>query len=211
MVSLSPVASSETLAGTLCGTAALCLFTARVAMRVPATTAPCQSADQLTRSGHVMCYGCLHQSMLAAIGRQNNPFPSNSRRGKKRNRGAFADLRAGGRYIPPDKWTKETLEEGWCASQEDRYRRQLIREGVPEEDISALLKYERDERVQNIQHPLEDLWNLGNDLWVIEGECPVCRKRIPGGLGPLEYRLGSVVLLETRVARAGEPEILSLA
>jgi hypothetical protein len=39
----------------------------------------------------------------------------------------------------------------------------------------------------------------------------VCRKPIPGGLGPHEYRLGSVVLLETRVARAGEPEILSLA
>ncbi|BEJ16831.1 hypothetical protein CspHIS471_0602320 [Cutaneotrichosporon sp. HIS471] len=171
------------------------------------------TAPALTPCGHVMCYGCLHQSMVAAMGRQPNPYPRNAppRRGRKPKRSPFADLRAGGRYIPPAKWTEETIEEAWSASQDDRYRRQLIRDGLSAADIEATLKLVGDGRDDSVKHPLEGLWDLGNNRWVIEGDCPVCRKPIPGGLGPLDYRLGRVVLLEARIARAGEPEILSLA
>ncbi|BEI85995.1 hypothetical protein CcaverHIS002_0602820 [Cutaneotrichosporon cavernicola] len=170
------------------------------------------TAPALTPCGHVMCYGCLHQSMVAAMGRLPNPYPrfSPRRRGRKPKRSPFADLGAGGRYIPPAKWTEETIREAWSASQDDRYRRQLIRDGLSAADIEATLKLVRDGRDDSVKHPLEGLWDLGNNRWVIEGDCPVCRKPIPGGLGPLEYRLGHVVLLEARIARAGEPEILSL-
>ncbi|GMK58375.1 hypothetical protein CspeluHIS016_0504070 [Cutaneotrichosporon spelunceum] len=172
------------------------------------------TAPALIPCGHVLCYGCLHQSMIAAIGRQPNPYARNfsgRRGGTKRKRSPFASLREGGRYIPPAKWTQETIEAAWAASQDDRHRRQLIRDGLQARDIEATLKLAGDGRDDSVKHTLQGLWNLGSNHWVIEGDCPVCRKPIPGGLGPLEYRLGSVVLLETRVARAGEPEILSLA
>lgn len=122
-----------------------------------------------------MCYGCLHQSLIAAIGRQPNPYPRNmpARRGKGRRRSAFVSLRVGGRYIPPAKWTRETIEEAWSASQDDRYRRQLTRDGLPAEEIEAMLELARDGRSDSVTHPLEGLWNLGNNHWVIEGECPV--------------------------------------
>lgn len=125
-----------------------------------------------------MCYGCLHQSLVAAIGRQGFPYPRNmpSRRGGRRRRNPFASLAAGGQYIPPAKWTQEALEEAWGASQDDYARRQLVADGETPEQIEAILEAQRQVRPDTITHPLEGLWGMGENKWVIEGECPVSTK-----------------------------------
>lgn len=122
-----------------------------------------------------MCYGCLHQSLVAAIGRQMNPYARHTpaRRGGRRKKSAFASLAAGGQYVPPSKWTQETLEEAWAASQDDHTRRQLTDDGQPPEQIEAILEVQRQVREVAITHPLEGLWGLGENQWVVEGECPV--------------------------------------
>lgn len=108
-----------------------------------------------------------------------NPYPRDppargrgGRRGRPR-RSAFAQLAAGGRYVPPAKWTQETLEEAWGASQDDHMRRQLVATGESPEQIEAILEAQRQERQDTITHPLEGLWGLNDGKWVIEGECPV--------------------------------------
>lgn len=47
---------------------------------------------------------------------------------------------------------------------------------------------------------LKGLWKVENRYWIIEGECPVCRKGLPGGYGPPGMGIGGVIPLKVRVA-----------
>lgn len=50
---------------------------------------------------------------------------------------------------------------------------------------------------------LKGLWKVEERYWVIEGECPVCRKGLPGGYGPPGTGIGGVIPLKVRIGGGG--------
>ncbi|WOO78674.1 uncharacterized protein LOC62_02G002213 [Vanrija pseudolonga] len=112
-------------------------------------------------------------------------------RGRGRGRGGRGGGR-GGHQVQPTEWDTDSLREAVTTQADSMLRNQIQANGTREERGEA-----------RIEHPLKGLWQVQGS-WVIEGECPVCRERIPGGLGPIGSGIGGVILLEAMVRHAGD-------
>ncbi|KAL1410293.1 hypothetical protein Q8F55_004299 [Vanrija albida] len=165
------------------------------------------TAPALTPCGHVLCYSCLHATLVAAIGRNQNPYimaqpPRGRGRGRARGRGARGGR--GGRQPQPTEWDVDSLREAVTTQADAMLRDQIQANGTVGDTAELIFNVQREERGDaQIEHPLKGLWQVQGS-WVIEGECPVCRDPIEGGLGPIGSGIGGVILLETKVRHAGD-------
>ncbi|KAK1920894.1 hypothetical protein DB88DRAFT_501410 [Papiliotrema laurentii] len=184
--------------------------------RLSAYTCPvCFCAPEqpvMTLCGHVMCDKCLFESLVAAVKRQHDPMPQAppAHRGRGRGRGRVASSYLPARSVThpsvhplggPAGWTAETLKTAWTQQMERVYYRQLQKHGMAEENWEAakgcdpMAPHESNVTVQEI---LKGVWTINGEFFVIEGECPVCRKPLPGGYGP--EGIGGLVPLRPHLA-----------
>lgn len=150
--------------------------------------------ELIFRSGHTLCAECLHSSLLAAIARNPNPYPHNHpprQRPKPKKRG----VNKKSKEPQPTEWTVETLTETWTQAREREYEKIARASGMDEASLEA----GRNDTPVEVVHVLKGLWKVEGSYWVIEGECPVCRKGLPGGYGPFGKGIGGVLPARARV------------
>ncbi|WVQ77427.1 hypothetical protein IAR50_007113 [Cryptococcus sp. DSM 104548] len=174
----------------------------------------------LTSCGHILCAGCLHSALTAAIRRNPNPQPdpwaargmTAPRGGRGRGRGGATTRGKRGQTGPkepqPTHWTPEGLKGTFVAYKKKKYDESLKEQGWSEDDRAAALACVMMEdgggEDMNVEakEVLAGLWSLGNKGWVVEGECPVCRNALPGGYGPFETGIGEITPLQARLSTA---------
>ncbi|WVQ83448.1 hypothetical protein IAT38_005589 [Cryptococcus sp. DSM 104549] len=194
----------------------------------PAIVTPC---------GHILCAGCLHSSLTAAIRRNPNPFPEAGHpgfrggirgrggrggRGAARGRGAahahtHPTGNGGGHPAPlgpgPDHWTEHDLRAAFLAGRDAQVDKVMSARGWPREEWASVKEAmfgedgasgergggEDGEEVE-VKEVLRGLWMIRGRWWVVEGECPVCRRPLPGGYGPVGSGIGGIVPLEIKVS-----------
>lgn len=88
------------------------------------------------------------------------------------------------------------MREHWSHVREAAYERTARAAGMDDASIEA----GRSDVPVDVVMVLKGLWKVDGD-WVIEGECPVCRKGIPGGYGPPGKGVGGVVGVEMLVGK----------
>ncbi|TYJ56218.1 hypothetical protein B9479_003062 [Cryptococcus floricola] len=172
----------------------------------------------LTPCGHILCAGCLHSALTAAIRRNPNPQPdpwaargiSAPRGGRGRGRGRGGAARGGRAHTTPKEpqpahWTPDGLKETFMAYKKMSYDDTLRGQGLNAGDREAALACVMEDGGGDDMHlepreVLAGLWNLGNKGWVVEGECPVCRNALPGGYGPPETGIGGITALQARLS-----------
>ncbi|KAL7419938.1 hypothetical protein Q5752_005857 [Cryptotrichosporon argae] len=142
-------------------------------------------------SGHLFCRTCLHSAMLAAIARSVNPYPPRMPARHNRRKLVFDA------HHQPSAWTYELLVLAYGQYLDGVARRQALETGLALEDVEAVVEAQREGREVDVEQVLKGLWKIGGEglakSWVVEGECPVCRKTIPGGFGLIEAGIGGVV------------------
>ncbi|WVQ62833.1 uncharacterized protein L199_000982 [Kwoniella botswanensis] len=161
----------------------------------------------MTPCGHILCAQCLHSSLLAAIGRNPNPYPDpmlNRPAGRGRNhhsnRNPQRTVSMHGMNGGPTKWTKEILIDFWLYHLTQECEKSLKDAHIPQEEwegIKAVQIPGADE--VKVEQRLKGLWRV-DESWVVEGECPVCRNPLPGGYGPYGTGIGGIIPLQARLS-----------
>ncbi|WWD08781.1 hypothetical protein V865_006894 [Kwoniella europaea PYCC6329] len=161
----------------------------------------------MTPCGHILCSQCLHSSLLAAIGRNPNPYPDPmlnrpAGRGKNHriNRNPQRTVSMHGMNGGPTKWTKELLTDFWLYHLTQECEKSLKDAEIPREEwegIKAVQIPGADE--VKVEQRLKGLWRV-DESWVVEGECPVCRNPLPGGYGPYGTGIGGIIPLQARLS-----------
>ncbi|OCF58162.1 hypothetical protein L486_04192 [Kwoniella mangroviensis CBS 10435] len=161
----------------------------------------------MTPCGHILCAQCLHSSLLAAIGRNPNPYPDpmlNRPAGRGRNhhtnRNPQRTVSMHGMTGGPTKWTKDLLIDFWLYHLTQECEKSLKDAQIPQEEwegIKAVQIPGADE--VKVEQRLKCLWRV-DESWVVEGECPVCRNPLPGGYGPYGTGIGGIIPLQARLS-----------
>ncbi|OWZ69961.1 hypothetical protein AYX14_04608 [Cryptococcus neoformans] len=168
----------------------------------------------LTPCGHILCAGCLHSSLLAAIRRNPNPYPNpfaglphrGRGRGRGHTRGATLTGRGHGfsraKEEQPTHWTADMLRQTYVDQKTAEMEKRLLQQKWPEEErdaaIAGMIEEMEDVPVKEV---LNGLWSVDGE-WIVEGECPVCRKALAGGYGPPNSGIGGVIPLQARLSTA---------
>ncbi|ORY26080.1 hypothetical protein BCR39DRAFT_274869 [Naematelia encephala] len=177
----------------------------------------------MTLCGHILCARCLLDSLLAALKRNPNPYPGQppsnrgrgtrgrgSRGGGRGGRGGYSNSGTHSHFSStagesklggPTEWTTETLETAWSKNLEIQYL--IINGALPE----IARGYTDDDRKAIVPDPgyfhvievLKGLWKIEPGGYIVEGECPVCRKPLPGGFAPPDTGFGGVIPLQLRL------------
>ncbi|WVN87232.1 uncharacterized protein L203_102409 [Cryptococcus depauperatus CBS 7841] len=167
----------------------------------------------MTPCGHILCAGCLHSSLTAAIRRNPNPYPNPfanrtaPNRSRGRGRGGYS-LRSSTMFTAgpqPAHWNLESLRNAYHDNKRRELEESLIEKDISPEDRAAMVEmFMTDDGGENpwieIKEVLNGLWRLGSG-WVAEGECPVCRKALPGGYGPPGSGIGCIIPLQAKLSR----------
>nr|KIR44162.1 hypothetical protein I312_06629 [Cryptococcus bacillisporus CA1280] len=166
----------------------------------------------LTPCGHILCAGCLHSSLLAAIRRNPNPYPNplhgfpHRGRGRGHARGSTSTRRRYGssRVIEnqPTHWTADILRQTYIDHKTAEMEQRLVQQKWPEEERDAAIAGMFGEMADvQAREVLNGLWTV-DGKWVVEGECPVCRKGLAGGYGPPNSGIGGVIPLQAKLSTA---------
>ncbi|WVW79899.1 hypothetical protein I302_101869 [Kwoniella bestiolae CBS 10118] len=165
----------------------------------------------MTPCGHILCAQCLHSSLLAAIGRNPNPYPDltlNRPNGRHPSRGRNnhthkhpeKTVSFHGKNGGPTKWTKDLLMDFWLYHLNQECEKSLVESEVPRvewEGIKAVQIPSAEE--VKVEQKLRGLWRV-EESWVVEGECPVCRNALPGGYGPYGTGIGGIIPLQAKLS-----------
>nr|XP_018264261.1 uncharacterized protein I303_02426 [Kwoniella dejecticola CBS 10117]OBR86419.1 hypothetical protein I303_02426 [Kwoniella dejecticola CBS 10117] len=166
----------------------------------------------MTPCGHILCAQCLHSSLLAAIGRNPNPYPdqhphrgggrygARGSAGGNANRGRSTRGRVSLHGIGPAKWTKELLQQYYQHHLDLECEKQLVKQNVDQQEWNTIkeLQVPKLDDIK-VEEKLKGLWRL-EDSWVVEGECPICRNNLPGGYGPPGTNIGGIIPLQARLS-----------